>query len=184
MIKFIDLTGQIINDWTIIKRESSLYGKARWLCQCKCGEYQINWGGNLRRNIGKCCFKCSYKNRPGIRQKPFYARYTFLKRGGIKRHIQCSLTYAEFIEFTKIDKCHYCDDIIKWHPYTTKIKGKNNGYNLDRKDNTLGYTKDNCVVCCKICNAIKQDIVSYSTMLKFGKILKEEKEANGSSITK
>jgi hypothetical protein len=27
---------------------------------------------------------------------------------------------------------------------------------IDRVDNTLGYSKENCVSCCKICNYMKQ----------------------------
>ena len=34
-------------------------------------------------------------------------------------------------------------------------------YNLDRKDNSIGYSKNNCVVCCSTCNYIKGDKFTY-----------------------
>ena len=65
------------------------------------------------------------------------------------------MTFSEFLEFTKIDKCHYCGNQITWtsHRHNREIY---HGYNLDRKDNDDGYTKDNCVVCCEVCNYMKR----------------------------
>jgi hypothetical protein len=53
--------------------------------------------------------------------------------------------------------CHYCGV----EPYA--IAGKMNWsqfiYNgLDRVDNTMGYTKENVVPCCEICNRAKKDL--------------------------
>jgi hypothetical protein len=65
------------------------------------------------------------------------------------------LSFEEFLEFTKIKNCHYCDNSIVWDEH--------NGWriNLDRKNNTLPYTKENCVVCCKLCNYSKSDKYTY-----------------------
>ena len=41
----------------------------------------------------------------------------------------------ESLGLTEEEKCHYCGAELR-------------GYNLDRKDNTKGYSKENCVVCC------------------------------------
>lgn len=85
-----------------------------------------------------------------------------------------NLSYEEFLEFIKVDKCHYCNTNIVWSEYTSncKIDGKcYQGYNLDRKDNNSGYTKDNCVVCCYECNRTKGNHYSYDEMLLLKPIL-------------
>lgn len=51
-----------------------------------------------------------------------------------------SKTFYEFVD----QSCHYCGQ-------TTETK--RNG--IDRKDNTKGYTLDNCLPCCKTCNYAK-----------------------------
>ena len=73
------------------------------------------------------------------------------------RKIEVSLTYEEFLEFTKTSKCFYCDAAVKWKEFSSG----GYGYNLDRKDNSLSYTKENCVVCCKRCNMGKRDTFTF-----------------------
>jgi 5-methylcytosine-specific restriction endonuclease McrA len=68
-------------------------------------------------------------------------------------HKDLSLTFEEFREFTKQSSCVYCEAPVTWSAFIDKQASA--AYNLDRKDNALGYTKDNCVVCCKPCNYSK-----------------------------
>lgn len=51
-----------------------------------------------------------------------------------------------------------------------------NNYNLDRKDNAVGYTVENCVVCCKSCNKTKWTSLDYEEMIAVGKIRKRKRE--------
>lgn len=69
------------------------------------------------------------------------------------------LTYEEFVEFTSTLRCHYCQSEVTWAEFNVDKHGNN--YNLDRKDHTKTYSKDNCVVCCARCNWGKQDQFSY-----------------------
>ena len=55
------------------------------------------------------------------------------------------------------ESCHYCGDRVAW----AKFNGGNKAYNLDRKDNDLGYLKSNTVVACGRCNRGKADRFSY-----------------------
>jgi hypothetical protein len=57
--------------------------------------------------------------------------------------------------------CHYCEGDI----------GFNIG--LDRKDNTVGYSYENVVPCCGICNSTKGKHLSYDEMLQISFFLKE-----------
>jgi 5-methylcytosine-specific restriction endonuclease McrA len=66
--------------------------------------------------------------------------------------------------------CHYCDappsnkSVYKF----TKEYQLYNG--VDRKNNALGYTPDNCVPCCDICNKAKR-AMSYKAFMAWIKRL-------------
>lgn len=61
--------------------------------------------------------------------------------------------------------CHYCGriDVNKISVKSRSAKGgyivKDFRYNgIDRKDNSIGYTKENCVPCCVVCNRGKNSM--------------------------
>lgn len=99
------------------------------------------------------------------RKRPYESLYnTFVDAN--KGRYQVDLTYEEFREFTKHDRCHYCDAKITWAEYNRNANGYR--YNLDRKDNTLGYSKDNLVACCLRCNYGKGFSFSYEQWRQIG----------------
>lgn len=59
MSEFKDFTGRQFNDYTVLERAENKHGKARWLCQCKCGEKVILYSSDFgpSRNV-KMCRKC------------------------------------------------------------------------------------------------------------------------------
>jgi hypothetical protein len=79
---------------------------------------------------------------------------------------------VNFLEFTNIKNCHYCNGDINWSEYQSINFQKSQAYNLDRKDNNLGYTKDNCVVCCGRCNLSKGDRFTYDNWKQIGEVIK------------
>lgn len=110
------------------------------------------------------CRRCSNTHNWDSVRKPFESLYNLLKT----RRSDTSLTLEEFIEFTKIKTCHYCDRQVVWAP-----RGGRGATNLDRKDGSKGYARENCVVCCGECNRIKSDEYSYDEMILIGKFLKK-----------
>lgn len=128
----------------------------------RCSGYLCNGVINVQKcNLGRVtglCKRCVQKG------KPFEAKYNELLKNCKRRNIFVSLTYQEFVDFTKQDKCHYCLDIIDWKPFTRDMKDHavvSRSYNLDRTDNSKGYTKENCVVCCWKCNSAKGNRYTY-----------------------
>jgi hypothetical protein len=68
-------------------------------------------------------------------------RYKVYKYGAERRGYSFDITLEEFINLWN-KPCYYCNDTI-------------NGIGIDRKDNSLGYTVDNTVPCCTVCNFMK-----------------------------
>jgi hypothetical protein len=67
--------------------------------------------------------------------------YNKYKRSAIKRGYEFTLDINYFVQYINAE-CHYCGDII-------------NKVGFDRIDNKKGYTIQNTVPCCTICNIMK-----------------------------
>lgn len=122
------------------------------------------------------CRSCSSKKtikcaQQANRLKPYESRYRIFiaKTKGDK--IPTDLTYEDFLEFTKVKNCVYCDKIMKWTPYDN-----NPGHWLDRKYNDLGHIKTNLVVCCGICNMTKRDEFNYDEFMLLSEGLKKVRQ--------
>ena len=132
-------------------------------------KYQLLKCSKCQNNIKKykavphsgLCKKCSQHKTPYI--------YIFnkCKRNAKLKHIDFSLKYKDFLEFTKNKNCTYCSQKIIWNKYGRE----NTKYNLDRKNNNNGYSKENCVVCCWNCNNLKGNKLSYDNMLLLSNVL-------------
>lgn len=96
-------------------------------------------------------------------KRPFESIYNSLFHDWRKTKVE--LTYEEFLDFMKIDKCEYCRTHIKRNPFGT-VNGvfKSRAHTLDKKDPNGSYSKNNCVVCCITCNKIKNCYLTYEEM--------------------
>ena len=68
MGKFIDLTGQKINRWTVIKRAENRGKAVYWTCQCECGTIKDVQSKHLRSGASKSC-GCLQKEKSAIIMK-------------------------------------------------------------------------------------------------------------------
>jgi hypothetical protein len=89
-----------------------------------------------------------------------YGRFAHLVNIAKKKGMECTLTLEHFSKLIE-KSCEYCGG-----------KLEETGYGLDRKNNKEGYTVDNVVPCCKICNQTKMDIFSFDEMKEIGKIIR------------
>ena len=163
--KFINLTGQKLGKLLVLNKFNSNPKEVRWDCLCDCGN---------KKNVSTHCLRNGHVKSCGCfqRKRPYESLYNKLKWVASDRCNSLNITYEEYVEFTKITQCHYCGSAIKWDKHFIH-KGNSHGYKLDRKDNNKGYSKDNCVVCCSMCNFVKSDKFTYDEMLKIGPFLKE-----------
>ncbi len=141
---------------------------ALWRCLCDCGQERIIQGSKLllKKAPTRSC-GCLHTLPEGIgsMRKLLYG----YKRDAARRGFLFDISPEEFQRITK-EKCYYCG-----MPALQSAGEKNhNGYYLyngiDRLDSTKGYTADNTVPCCKICNRMKMDMNRNQFLLHIGKI--------------
>lgn len=91
-------------------------------------------------------------------------RYNIYKKGAKKRNLDFKITRDEF-ELVTSQRCYYCGE------YSNKYFDKEYS-GLDRVDSSKGYSMDNIVPCCEMCNRMKLDYNLSDWLLKMHKILK------------
>lgn len=121
----------------------------------RCGKESIkvlrkkDW--SIHTNCVRCTaeFDTTFKNR-------LWLTY---KNSAKSRNLPFELTSEQFTKLINGD-CYYCGSPARFQSLYTRnikvpIKGVANG--IDRVDSSKGYTADNCVSCCTICNLMKLD---------------------------
>jgi hypothetical protein len=79
------------------------------------------------------------------------ARYNHGKRKANERGLEFTITLEEYsVKITQ--PCYYCKNQL----YKKSVRG----VGLDRLDNSIGYTNDNTVSCCYVCNTIKNNFLT------------------------
>jgi hypothetical protein len=103
-------------------------------------------------------------------------------KGKLKRGKPWLMSYQDFMTFMGTPGCHYCGAAIEWPAYShggDRYNRRMDKSNLDRKDNDVAYTKENCVVCCYSCNVTKSSKLTYEEMVAVGNIRRERPRVIG-----
>lgn len=153
--KLINLKGKRFGKLEVKERAGSdKWGTATWLCQCDCGGTKVVRGGSLRSGKVKSC-GCLYKLPEGVAMMRFVLRG--YREKAKRRRLVFNLTEEEFMKLTS-QFCYYCGVKPK-QTLSNKAYNGNFIYNgLDRVDNDKGYTLENVVPCCGICNRAKKNL--------------------------
>lgn len=164
-MKRIDMHGSQSGKLTVLRKGGIKGGQLQWWCKCECGTEKEIAGSSLRKGQKSCgCEKYI---------RPYESLYNYCIFHAHREHpeLQHSLTYEEFLMFVSEKVCHYCGAPV------TFVRRNINGsrairYNLDRKDNSLGYCHDNLVVCCKRCNYAKGNRFTYAEFVQIGNTIR------------
>lgn len=145
--------------------------KQYWKCKCDCGTEKIIGYNSLHNGDTKSCgclhkenieyFKtneCIQKRSLPKNQAVINELYSRYKISAVKRKVEFDISKEDFT-ILLFQNCYYCG----CKPNKEAMKNKKfNGNPLingvDRRNNTIGYNKENCVSCCKICNYAKRDL--------------------------
>lgn len=142
-------------------------GKRYVLVKCTCGIQKIVRLNNIRSGGSTCCNQCSHRTRKKKKKDPevgFRAiQYVYMKHAK-ERNLSYELSYENFKILVQ-SNCNYCgvepQQLYQLRNSTTqKIRsGVPILYNgIDRIDSTKGYSLENVVSCCKICNRAKGNL--------------------------
>jgi len=158
-----------------IKVDGSQNHHTMFECKCECGKIVRVKGIHLKNGHTKSCgcydSEITTKRNllpPG--ESSFNYLYSYYTRNAIKRNLEFLLSKEEFRLFTQ-QKCFYCGKppaMIVKRDSTGKTNGSYLHNGIDRLDSKLGYTLNNCVSCCKICNRAKcnLDLQEYLNWLE------------------
>lgn len=100
----------------------------------KCAEYQKHWREENPEKM--LVLKESHK-------KSASHQYQIYSKNAIKKNVEFSLIFEDFQTITN-NNCFYCDE-----------SNPRGFQGIDRKDQTVGYVRENCIPCCKMCNYLK-----------------------------
>jgi hypothetical protein len=135
-----------------------------WKCLCDCGNYIICEASDVKQGkVKSCgCLRIEKSLLPKVDNSAFNKLYSQYKQSAKSRTIvEFKLTKNDFKKITK-SNCYYCGIKPNQLIVTNRNKSKeiiktylHNG--IDRIDNEKGYTIDNCVPCCTICNKAKNN---------------------------
>jgi len=159
MGKFKDLTGQTFGRLLVLNQAGyNKSGNALWLCKCACGNEKVVTSSNIVRGDTTSC-GCYQKQRAselGLSdgEASFNEVFNTYKRNAIKRKLTFELSKDIFRQMTQ-DHCHYCGALQSNTHKSRNMRGDFKYNGVDRIDSTKGYTLDNVVTCCGICNKAK-----------------------------
>lgn len=168
-----DLTGQQFGRYFVLKRNGTRGKSTLWLVQCVCGNERTVCGFSLTNGTAKSCGcwrrdimrGATPKNKLAFGESARNALFGIYKIGARKKRLEWSLTIEQFTQLTQCN-CHYCGQPPK---SVMKHRGFNGPYmynGIDRKDNTHGYTIENALPCCKVCNFAKRNM-NYNEFITY-----------------
>jgi hypothetical protein len=142
------------------------HGCKLWLCQCDCGNQittrgdSIRWGDSQNGRGGTRSCGCLKKKDPSLlvpdRIKSMRQAFNNMRQNAHKRGIPWALP-DDILEHLCAQNCRYCN-APPANAGLLKFKKQYVYSGIDRTDNTKGYTVDNVVPCCSVCNMAKSDL--------------------------
>lgn len=188
MHKPLDITGEKFHYFTVLSLHSHRINGISirdWKCQCACGKIKYVKFNNLKAGRVKSCGCMAYVSGHSNRKYAPQEASLRAKAANCKAHAKLdgrewSLTLDEAAKLIS-GNCFYCGRPP--HRLYNSMKNRSkigadkikdlklvatgtiliNG--IDRKNNDIGYTKQNCVSCCTPCNTEKS-VMAFAAFMR------------------
>lgn len=140
-------------------------------CECGSEPREVEISTLLSGRSQSCgCLHREIKQKPPGRAALTYILHTY-KKAARNRNLEFDLSREQFADLV-FSNCHYCgrEPDKTTENRSQAIKQNVNGHikwsGVDRKDNSVGYTPENCVAACTQCNMAKRD-TSYNDFIEW-----------------
>lgn len=146
--------GWQVGAWTIIGsvvKKRYLY----WPCKCACGTVKLINEEDLKARKSLRCFGCRTGYKVSVMERRIVENYRLNAK---KKGRVFTLSRGDCIDLMH-SPCFYCGE-PPGNPGCRKMHNRPNFRytGIDRKDSSLGYTKDNVVAACFECNMAKRSL--------------------------
>ena len=170
-MKSINIIGNKYNQLLVIDEEIKYdknTNRPRYYvkCQCDCGNICLKEKSKVKSGYTKSCGCSQTKMRKTLGKRTqqlesgksvFNEVYNSYKKSAKVRGYSFELDEENFKEIiTK--NCYYCGDGKRQHYTRESLNGNFEYTGIDRLDSNKGYTLDNVVPCCSICNRMKSNL--------------------------
>ena len=157
-----NLIGQRFGKLEVVSEYGRNHKRAiTWLCLCDCGNSVVRIGSTLIAGKSTSC-GCNLYTVDAIKKRsialrkptaPLNKAFRACMQGARVRGLDFQIEIDVFESLTKAP-CFYCGEApsqLKSSAFDSYLA---NG--IDRLDNNIGYSLDNCVSCCWNCNTMKR----------------------------
>lgn len=166
-VKTSRLEGQRFGKLTVLKDSGERRNRfVMWLCLCDCGRYtKVRTSGLITGHTKSCGCSHDFASRQctkphgRTKQKSTYevgvkAAWKRFKYRAKRYNKKVNLRYSEFLDLI-FQNCFYCGS----SPNNRVRSAKGFRYQgIDRVDSSKGYSKNNVVPCCGLCNRAKHKL--------------------------
>lgn len=184
-----DLSGKRFGKLSVIEFDNYYDVKGRripkWKCICDCGTVKsipMNYLTTKQVRSCGCLLKENYiklktisvnKNKKTPGEAAFNEVLNSYKQRAKRKNYNWDLSLDEFKKIINRD-CYYCGITPSQEWKTANGSIFYNG--IDRKDNSKGYTLENSVPCCKICNYAKRNLSEIEFLSWIERLIKYNKD--------
>jgi hypothetical protein len=164
-----NLTGESHGRLFVVGLSNHVKDRRYWWCLCSCGNSKEIVTANIANGHTKSCgclreeakkasiafMAAAHQKAPGV--SGFNTFINGYRRSAEIRGLEFSISNDLFRELT-LRNCSYCNAVPHTERRANSVRATYIGNGIDRVDNTIGYTIDNCVSCCPTCNYMKREL--------------------------